>query len=225
MSAEPMHTPHARSLCSLFWKLKHVFFEFLSLACQRQNAVVQPVHMYPTWCKSFLFLPVLSFVICSFAFNHSLVCCHSLFSPNAGVCAEYDFLPLTYTKIIAIPAPLRQHCGLWIHFAVSLSASLFSQVLWSWFTSRPILPFHRMTWVEEDLKDHLVPSSLIVVVSYCFDLCVVFFVCGYWWCCIEALSLQHLPSGAALLPSGISPMWKQAAHYPSSAIAALTANK
>lgn len=122
-----MHTPHARSLCSLFWKLKHVFFEFLSLACQRQNADVQPVHMYPTWCKSFLFLPVLSFVICSFAFSHSLVCCHSLFSPDAGACAEYDFLPLTYTKIIiiAIPAPLRQHCGLWIHFAVQSQPPCF----------------------------------------------------------------------------------------------------
>lgn len=91
-----VHSPCTLPIFSVFKNQTHVLW-ISFLACQ-QNAVVQPVHTYPTWCKSFLFLHVFSFVICSFAFSYSSVFCHSLLSPDPGACSEYNFLFLTYTK-------------------------------------------------------------------------------------------------------------------------------
>lgn len=131
---------HLHSIFSLLWKIKcMISFNFFSVAFQQQNAIVQPVHKTQVIC-----LPaILYFVICSFAFNLCLACCHSLFSPYIGHYAEYSFFSSRMQKKKS--APLKQYCWLWIHIAVHYEVSFLvftSSMYLLWFTSWSIFLFH-----------------------------------------------------------------------------------
>lgn len=104
-----------------------------------------PLFSQYTKHKSFVFLVILYFVICSFAFNLCLACCHSLFSPFIGHYAEYCFFSHVCKKKKKKSVPLKQYCWLWIHIAVHYEVSFLvftSSMYLLWFTSWSIFLFH-----------------------------------------------------------------------------------
>lgn len=164
-----------------------------------------PLFSQYTKHKSFVFLVILYFVICSFAFNLCLACCHSLFSPFIGHYAEYCFFPHVCKK------KKKKICST---KAILLAVNSYCSSL------RGQLPcFHKLHVLALIyFLVHLSLSSLIVVSS--FFIFFSFFLFVLRVCLVLVCLLIVLFSGLVFAASAfksspppwysINPSWNQA---------------